>query len=45
MSYQKKIRVISTKGLIEDLINGYKILNMIRYFSSGRLQNNLIYFK
>ena len=30
----KKVEAISTKGLTKDLINGYKILNRARYFSS-----------
>ena len=40
----KKVKAILTKGLTKDLINGYKTLNGIRYFSSGTLQNHLIYF-
>ena len=40
----KKVEAISTKRLTKELINGYKILNGARYFSSGALQNNLIYF-
>ena len=43
MSYQKKVEAISTKGLTKDLINRSKILNGARYFSSGTLQNHLIY--
>ena len=39
----EKIKAISTKGLIKDLINGYKILNGARYFSSEVLQNYLIF--
>ena len=39
----KKIKAISTKGLIKDLINGSKILNGARYFSSGVLENYLIF--
>ena len=39
----KKFEVMSTKGLTKYLINGYKILNEFRYFSSWTLQNNLIY--
>ena len=30
-----------TKGLTKDLINGYKILNDTKYFSSGIFQNYL----
>ena len=40
----KKSQAISIKGLTLDLINGYKILNGARYFSSGTSQNDLIYF-
>ena len=40
----KNVETISTKGLTKDLINGFKILNGTRYFSSGTLQNHLIYF-
>ena len=43
MSYQKT-EAISTKGLIKGLINEQKILIGARYFSSGTLQNHLIYF-
>ena len=39
----KKVKVIPTKGPTKDLINGYKILNGARYFSSGTLQNYLIF--
>ena len=37
----KNVETISTKGLTKDLINGFKILNGTRYFSSGTLQNHL----
>ena len=40
----KNSEAILIKGLTQDLINGYKILNGARYFSSGTLQNNLICF-
>ena len=30
--------------MTKDLINGYKIVNGAKYFSSGTLQNHLIYF-
>ena len=40
----KKVEAISTKGLTKDLKNEYKILNGARYFSSGMLENHLIYF-
>ena len=42
MSYQKTLKQYQQKGLTKDLINGYKILNRTRYFSSGTLQNHLI---
>ena len=41
MNYQKKIEAISTKGLIKDFINGYKILHGGKYFSSGIFQTYL----
>ena len=34
---------MSTKRLIKDLINRYKILNGRKYFTSGILQNYLIF--
>ena len=34
---------MSTKGLTKDLINGYKILNGAKYFSSGIFQNYLVF--
>ena len=38
MSYQKKIKAISTKGLTKDSINGYKILKAcVHYFLSNFL--------
>ena len=40
----KKVEAISAKGLTKDLINGYKVLNRASYFSSGTLQNYLIFF-
>ena len=40
----KKVEAISTKGLTKDLVNGYKILNRVRYISSGTFQNHLVYF-
>ena len=39
----KKGEAILTKGSTKDLINGYKILNGAKYFSSGILQNYLIF--
>ena len=42
MNYQK-VTTISTKGLIKDLINGYKILNGVKYFSLGIFQNYLVF--
>ena len=40
----KIFEAISTKGLTKALTNEYKILKGARYFSSGALQNHLIYF-
>ena len=40
----KKVGATPTKGLTKNLINGYKILNRASYFSSGTLQNYLIFF-
>ena len=39
----KKVEAISRKGLTEDLINGYKILIGMKYFSSGIFQNYLVF--
>ena len=39
----KKSEAILIKGLTQDLVNGYKILNGARYFSSGTLQNNICF--
>ena len=39
----KKVKLISTKELIEDSINKYKILNGAKYFSSSLLQNCLVF--
>ena len=35
---EKKLKIISTKGLTADLINKYSILNRAKYFSADRLQ-------
>ena len=43
MIYQKKVRGISTKRLINDLINKFNILNEAKYFSSWIFQNYLVY--
>ena len=43
INYQKKVEATSTKGLIKDLINGYKILNGGKYFSSGIFQIYLVF--
>ena len=40
----KKLEAISTKLLTKDLINGFKIFNRARCFSSRTLQNYIIYF-
>ena len=39
----EKVQIISTKRLTKDLINGYKILNGAKYFSSGIFQNYLVF--
>ena len=38
-----KIKGVSTKGLIKDLINKFGILNEAKCFSSGLFQNYLIF--
>ena len=38
----ENVKLTSTKGLTEDLINGYSILQGSKYFSSGVLQNYLV---
>ena len=43
MIYQKKVKGISTKRLINDLINKFNILNEAKYFSSWIFQNYLVY--
>ena len=43
MNYQKKVEIISIKGITKDLINKYKILKGVKYFSSGILQNYLVF--
>ena len=42
-SKKKKIKSISTKGLENDLVNGYKIFNGSKYFSSAIFQNYLVF--
>ena len=39
----KKVKGISTKRLINDLINKFNILNEEKYFSSGIFQNYLAF--
>ena len=39
----KKLKAISTKGSTKDLINEFSILNGAKYFSSGTLQNHLVF--
>ena len=36
---EKKVKIMSTKGLTADLLNKYSILNGAKYFWSDRLQN------
>ena len=40
---EKKVEVISTKGLTADLINKHSILNVGKYFFSDGLQNYLAF--
>ena len=42
MDYQK-LKGISIKGLTKDLINKFSILNEAKYFSSGTIQNYLVF--
>ena len=39
----KKVEAISTKGLTQDLINKYSILNGAKYFYSGILQKYFVF--
>ena len=39
----KELETKTTKGLTKDLLNVYNILNGAKYFSSGMLQNYLIF--
>ena len=41
----KKVKLISRKGLTENLINKYSILNGAKYFSSDRFQNYLAFLQ
>ena len=43
MNYQKKCKVISTKGSTKDLINKFSILNGEKYFSLEAFQNYLVF--
>ena len=43
MNYQKKFKAISRKGLTNDLMNKFSILNEAKYFSSGIFQNYLVF--
>ena len=43
MNYQKKFKAISRKGLTNDLMNKFSILNGAKYFSSGMFQNYLVF--
>ena len=43
MNYKKKVKAISTKGLANDVINKFRILNAAKYFSSGIFQNYLVF--
>ena len=39
----RKVKAISTKGLIKDLIDKFSILNRAKYFSSGIFQNYFVF--
>ena len=39
----KKVKAISIKGLTNDLINKFGMLNGAKYFSSGIIQNCLVF--
>ena len=39
----EEVKAISTKGLTKDLLNKSSILNGAKYFSSGILQNYLVF--
>ena len=47
MNYQEKLllstKVLSTKVLTKDMVNKYRILNGAKYFSSGVLQNYIVF--
>ena len=43
MSYQKKVKPISTKAPAKDLPNKFSILNGRKYFSSGIFQNYFVF--
>ena len=38
-----EIKLLSTKGLTKDLINGYSILNSAKYFSDGGSQSHFVF--
>ena len=38
-----EIKLLSTKGLTKDLINGYNILNSAKYFSDGGSQSHFVF--
>ena len=42
MNYQEKVKAISTKALMKDLINNFSILSGPKYFSVGVFQNYLL---
>ena len=43
MNYQKKLKAISTKELIKNLIDKFSILNGAKYFSLGVFQSYLVF--
>ena len=40
---EKKVKIISTKGLTANIINKYSILNGTKWFSLNGLQNYLVF--
>ena len=40
---EKKVKIISTKGLTADLVNNYSILNDAKYFALNGLKDYLVF--
>ena len=44
INYQKSSKIaLTTKGLTKDLINKFSIIKEVKYFSSGIVQNHLVF--